>query len=165
MTVHQKENLFVLTALYGGHLGGPQGPFFAQNSTVFTLHPHNPPYWAQTDPTRWDHIFSIAWGNFGYLRFSGRWPFGRLAGRFFGPNSPKWPLTRPNMQKWPKIFWGGTFIKNHSGFGESNVQSAIASFCLVFRAFWQINSTTSWPTVGGWGIISDKKNHCRFVLL
>ena len=36
-----------------------------------------------------------------------------------------------------KIF--GTFIKNHSGFVESNVQGAIASFCLLFRAFLQIN--------------------------
>ena len=30
---------------------------------------------------------------------------------------------------------------------ESNVQGAIAWFCLVFRAFSQINLTTSWPTV------------------
>ena len=43
----------------------------------------------------------------------------------------------------------GTFIKNHSGFVESNVQGAIAWLCLVFRAFSQINSSTSWPTVGG----------------
>ena len=42
-----------------------------------------------------------------------------------------------------------TFVKNHSGFVESNVQAAIAWFCLVFRAFSQINSSTSWPTVGG----------------
>ena len=41
------------------------------------------------------------------------------------------------------------FVKNHSGFVESNVQAAIAWFCLVFRAFSQINSSTSWPTVGG----------------
>ena len=39
MTEHQKENLFVLTALYGGHLGGPQGPFLAQNSTFFYATP------------------------------------------------------------------------------------------------------------------------------
>ena len=30
---------------------------------------------------------------------------------------------------------------------ENNGQSEIVSFCLVFRAFWQINSTASWPTV------------------
>ena len=30
---------------------------------------------------------------------------------------------------------------------ESNGQSENVSFCLVFRAFWQINSTASWPTV------------------
>ena len=30
---------------------------------------------------------------------------------------------------------------------KSNGQSEIVSFCLVFRAFWQINSTASWPTV------------------
>ena len=39
MTEHQKENLFVLTALYGGHLGGPHGPFLAQNSTLFYATP------------------------------------------------------------------------------------------------------------------------------
>ena len=72
------------------------------------------------------------------------WPLGRP---FFGPNSPKLPLTGPKVQKWPKISFLGTFIEKHSSFGESNAQSVIASFCLVFRAFLQINSTASWPTV------------------
>ena len=42
ITEHQIENLFVLTALYGGLLGRHQGQFLAQNSSSFVLHPHNP---------------------------------------------------------------------------------------------------------------------------
>ena len=53
------------------------------------------------------------------------------------------------MQKWPKIIFFKTFIKTNSCFGENNVHSVIASFCLFFRAFSQINSSASWPTVGG----------------
>ena len=35
--------------------------------------------------TQWDHISPISRGNAGYPRFSGRWPFGRSAGRFMAP--------------------------------------------------------------------------------
>ena len=58
-------------------------------------------------------------------------------------------LFKAKMRKWPKIVIFKTFIKKESGFGENNVQSVIASFCLFFRAFSQINSSASWPTVGG----------------
>ena len=59
--------------------------FRPKNLFFFTLHPHNPPFWARTDPTWWDHISPISWGNPIYLRFSGRWPFGRSAGCFTAP--------------------------------------------------------------------------------
>ena len=50
---------------------------------------------------------------------------------------------------WPKLTFFETFIKINSFFVDSNGHSEIVSFCLVFRAFLQINSTASWPTVGG----------------
>lgn len=50
---------------------------------------------------------------------------------------------------WPKLTFFETFIKINSIFVDSNGHSEIVSFCLVFRAFLQINSTASWPTVGG----------------
>ena len=34
---------------------------------------------------QWDHNFPTSWGNSGYLRFSGRRPFGCSAGRFMAP--------------------------------------------------------------------------------
>ena len=34
----------------------------------------------------------ISWGNSGYLRFSGRWPFGRSAGRFLAPIAQSGPF-------------------------------------------------------------------------
>ena len=62
---------------------------------------------------------------------------GRLAARraVFRPQQPKVTLTRPKMQKWPKIIFFTTYVEFFPGFGENNVESAIASFCLVFRAF------------------------------
>ena len=64
MTEHQKENLFVLTALYGGLLCRHQGPFLAQNST-FLRYTHITAFlWAQTDPTQWDHISPISFSVF-----------------------------------------------------------------------------------------------------
>ena len=52
-----------------------------------------------------------------------------------------------NISFWPKVTFFETFFKNNSIFVESNGQSEIVSFCLVFRALLQINSTASWPTV------------------
>ena len=51
----------------------------------------------------------------------------------------QWPMTMPKMQKWTKNYFG-TFIEQHFSFGESNVKSDIASFCLVFGAFLQLDS-------------------------
>ena len=50
MTEHEKDNLFVLKALYGGLLGGHQVQFLAQNSTCFTQHPQNPPFLGSNGP-------------------------------------------------------------------------------------------------------------------
>ena len=61
------------------------GLFWAKNAIFSTLYPYNPLFWAQTDPARWDHIFPIFQGNFRCLRFSGRCPFVRSAGRFLAP--------------------------------------------------------------------------------
>ena len=53
---------------------------------IFLRYTHiTPIFWGQTDPTQWDHKSPISWGNSGYLRFSGRWPFGRSAGCFSAP--------------------------------------------------------------------------------
>ena len=41
------------------------------------------------------------------------------------------------MQKWSQKI--EIFIKNHSGFAESNVRGAIASFCLFLCEILQIN--------------------------
>ena len=43
MTGHQKDNIFVLTALHSGPLGGRRGPFLAQKSTFFYATPIKPP--------------------------------------------------------------------------------------------------------------------------
>ena len=86
MTGHQKDNIFVFTALRGRLMGGRQGPFLAQNwsknQKISRYTPIAPFCWAQTDQTQWNHNFPISWGNFGYLGFSGRCPFTCSAGRF-----------------------------------------------------------------------------------
>ena len=48
---------------------------------------------AQTDSTQLDHNFPMSWGNFRYLRFSGRFPSRSSAGHFMAPiaqNDPFW---------------------------------------------------------------------------
>ena len=48
---------------------------------IFLRYNHiTPIFWAQIDSTQWDDTFPISWGNFGYLRVSGRCPFGCLPG-------------------------------------------------------------------------------------
>ena len=62
---------------------------FWPKNLLFLRYTHiTPPFWARTDPTQWDHISPISWGN------------------LFDP----W-----QGQKWKIIFWG-TFIKKHFGF-------------------------------------------------
>ena len=81
---------------------------FWPENLIFLRYTHiTPHFWAQTDPTRWDHKFPISWGNFGYLQFSGRCPFGCSAGRFMAPIAqnglfgPKKQFSGPGS-----IFWG-----------------------------------------------------------
>ena len=67
-------------------LGQPPGPMFCLKICIFLRYAYiTPTFLGQTDLTQWGHISPISWGNFGYLRFSGRWPFGRSAGRFLVP--------------------------------------------------------------------------------
>ena len=85
MTEHQKENLFVLTALFGGH----QGPFLAQNSTFFYATPTKPPFFGLRR-TQLNGITSppypeVTLDTFGFPvggRLTAWWAV-------FGPNSPK----------------------------------------------------------------------------
>lgn len=67
------------------------------------LHLWNPHFSAQTDPTHLDHKSLIFWGNSGYLPFSDRWPFGRLAGRFVAPIAQSGPFGPNNAVLWPEI--------------------------------------------------------------
>ena len=42
--------------------------FWLQNTFLSTLQPpYNSLFWPQPDPTQWDHIYPISWGNSGYL--------------------------------------------------------------------------------------------------
>ena len=77
-------------------------------------------FWTRMDSTQWDDKSPISWGNSGYLRFSGRWPFGHSARRFSapGPEFDHW-----QMVFWPKIFFFETFIKINWSFVESNGHS------------------------------------------
>ena len=65
----------------------------------------NPNFWGQTDPTQWDHNITISWGNSGYLLFSGRWPFGRSAGRFMAPIAQHGPFWAQKCCFEPKILF------------------------------------------------------------
>ena len=60
------------------------GPFWAGNAIFSRLCPYN--------PDQWDHIFPISQGNFRCLRFSGRCPFVRSAGRFLAPIAQNGPF-------------------------------------------------------------------------
>ena len=65
---------------------GPKNCIFGPKFCIFLRYTHiTPIFWGQTDPTQWDHKSPISWGNSGYLRFSGRWLFGRSAGCFLAP--------------------------------------------------------------------------------
>ena len=66
--------------------------FWPKNQFFSTLSPYNPLFWPHTDPTQWDHILPISSGNSGCLRFSGRCPFGRSAGRFLAPIAQNGPF-------------------------------------------------------------------------
>ena len=58
----------------------------------------------------WDHNFHLSWGNFGYLQFSGRCPFGCTAVQPLCVD-PRgfpdwWPFGRPGIW-WFPLRWGG----------------------------------------------------------
>ena len=84
---------------------------FDPKISIFLRYTHiTPLFWARTDPTQWDHNFPTSWGNSGYPRFSGRWPFGRSAGRFMAPiaqSGLSWGLkcsfSGPAAGPWPAV--------------------------------------------------------------
>ena len=80
---HQKDNILVLTLLYGELWGDRRAHFWPGNMHLLQSHNHLATiFWGQADPTQWDPKSLISWGNFGYLRLLGRRPFGWLAGCF-----------------------------------------------------------------------------------
>ena len=86
MTGHQTA----LTALHSGLSGNHQNQFrtiFGPKICIFLRYSLTTPnVWALVDPTRCDHNFPTYWGNSGYLWFSGRCPFNRLAGYYEASN-------------------------------------------------------------------------------
>ena len=75
---------------------------------IFLRYNHiTPIFWAQIDSTQWDDTFPISWGNFGYLWFSSRWPFGRLVGRSVAPIAQSGPFGVQKCCFWPETFFCG----------------------------------------------------------
>ena len=70
------------------------GPaFFCPKFCVFLRYANeNTLFLARTVPTQWDDNSSISWGKSGYIRFSGRCPFGHSAGRFVAPIAQSGPF-------------------------------------------------------------------------
>ena len=72
---------------------GPKNCIFDQKFCIFLRYTYETTlFLARTVPTQWDDNSSISWGNSGYLRFSGRCPFGRSAGRFVAPIAQSGPF-------------------------------------------------------------------------
>ena len=118
-----------------GIWAGPKAHFWLK-ILLFLRYTHiTPIYWAQTDPTRWDHISSIAWGNFGYLRFSGRWPFGRLAGRFLAPIAQSDPWQSQTCKNGQKYFLGGLSLKIILVLGKAMFKVLLPHFAWFFVHF------------------------------
>ena len=96
-------------------------PIFGPKICIFLRYAHiTPIFWGQMDPNQWDHKSPISWGNSGYLRYSGMWPFGRSAGRFLAPiaqNSPfwvkKWCFLARNQFLWTSSIFFGTIMTGH----------------------------------------------------
>ena len=87
----------------------------------------------------WPHWVRSVWPQkMGSARLAVLWP--RLA---------KVTIDKVKNVFWLKVIFFKTSIQINFIFVVSNGQSDIAAFCRIFRAFWQINSTASWPTVGG----------------
>ena len=105
-----------------------------------------PIFSAQTDPTQWDHKSPISWGSSEYLRFSGRWPFGCLAGRFMAAIAQRGPF---GVQKCcflaPNQFFVDSLKKdcyNHDGTPKRQ------PFCVVCIACWSAGGRQSVPFLG-----------------
>ena len=85
----------------------------------------------------WHHWVRSVWPQkMGSARLAVLWP--RLA---------KVTIDKVKNVFWLKVIFFKTSIQINFIFVVSNGQSDIAAFCRIFRAFWQINSTASWPTV------------------
>ena len=69
--------------------GWVPGPIYGPKLALkygFLCYTHiTPLFWAQTDPTRWDHNIPISWGNSRYLWFSVRCLIGCLASSCMAP--------------------------------------------------------------------------------
>ena len=77
------------------------------------LRPYNALFWPQTNLIQWNHIFPKSWGNSGYLRFSGRYPFGCSAGRFLALIAKNWPLFGANNACWlRRAGWSTLVVQN-----------------------------------------------------
>ena len=97
--------------------------FWPKNQFFPTLRPYNPLFWPQTDSAQWDHIFPISSGNSGYLRFSGRCPFGRSAGRFLAPIAQNGPFFRLKML----FFLCYAYITHFFGLRQTRLNGIIPS--------------------------------------
>ena len=87
---------------------GPKNCIFGPKFCIFLRYTYETPIFsAQTVKTQWDHKSPISWGNSGYLQFSGRWPFGRLAARFVAPIAQSGPFGVQKCCFWPETFFFG----------------------------------------------------------
>ena len=86
--------------------------FWPEILHFFTLHLWNPHFFGSDAPDRTDHMSPISWGNSGYLWFSGRWSFGRSAGRFLAPTAQSGPFWAKKWVFWPEI----NFLSTSSNF-------------------------------------------------
>ena len=86
--------------------------FWPEILHFFTLHLWNPHFFGSDAPDRTDHMSPISWGNSGYLWFSGRWSFGRSAGRFLAPTAQSGPFWAQKWVFWPEI----NFLSTSSNF-------------------------------------------------
>ena len=85
---------------------GPKNCIFGPKFCIFLRYTYETPIFsAQTPTTQWDHKSPISWGNSGYLQFSGRWPFGRLAGRFVAPIAQSGPFGVQKCCFWPETIF------------------------------------------------------------
>ena len=101
---------------------GPKNCIFGPKFCIFLRYTYETPIFsARTVPTQWDHKSPISWGNSGYLRFSGRWPFGRLAGRFVAPIAQSGPFGVQKCCFWPK----NIFDLVNGDFGHWRLQNGL----------------------------------------